>query len=105
MAPRPKRLLVRGEDSLSVAAPVWSNTIVLATRWGWQPERGAMHFLAPNFAVTERDAISLANTIGKIWQALSDDPFGITLDPPIKIERVMDIGAFCLGGAFIVRHI
>ena len=103
MATIPKKTLQRQENRLTVTAPVWANTLLLATKWGWKPKRPSFHFLAQNFEVSESEAIALAQTIERIWDSASADPFGVKLDPPVDLALLMSIGSFCLGGAFIVR--
>ena len=95
--------LRRGESSLSLSAPSWSNVLLLASKCGWQPERPSYFFIASGFDVRDSEAYALAQTIEDIWTALSKDPFSDKLDPAVNVAQLLEVGAFCLGGGFTVE--
>ncbi|MCZ6733453.1 MAG: hypothetical protein O7B27_13070, partial [Gammaproteobacteria bacterium] len=98
-----KKSLQRGEDCLSVDATVWANTLLLASNWGWKPDRPTYSFMAKYFEVTDKEATALAQTIDRIWSSAGDDPYALKLNPKVDLSLLMEIGAFCLEGAFVVR--
>ncbi len=68
-----------------------------------QPERPSYFFMASGFNVRESEALALAQTVKSIWASASADPFTVTLDPSVNLAQLMEVGSFCLGGAFVIE--
>lgn len=93
-------LLERGQETLVLEAPVWAEILLIASKWGWQPTQPTFHFLGSNVEVQPDDARSLAAIVERIWTAMSDDP-DLHIDAPI--DKLLEVGAFCLKGPFVLR--
>lgn len=103
MGLRKKRILERGSEQLLIDASEWADILLLALTWAWKPDSPAYNFLATNYEVTSQNARALADAIERIWGALSKDPFNVHLNPAVDVSLLMNVGAFCLRGSFVVR--
>lgn len=99
----PTKTLRRGHTVVSLSASDWTNILLQASRSGWRPERPTYFFIASGFDVLEREALALARTIEDMWATASEDPFSTALEPTLELATLMEVGAFCLGGAFRVE--
>lgn len=95
--------LERGQETLQLKSQVWTDIVLVASKWGWKPSCPTYFFLATDFEVSAEEANSLADTIRRIWDALSADPSGFKLQPVVNISVLMNVGAFCLKGGFVLR--
>jgi hypothetical protein len=97
-----QKVLERGEEHLTIDAETWANVLLVASKWGWRPSRPTYFFLASDFQVNNEEARALASTIERIWEAVSKDPFNLHLS--VELSTLMNVGAFCLRGAFVVTN-
>jgi hypothetical protein len=98
--PTPIVQLERGQDMLVLKASVWAEVLLAASKWGWKPTRPTFYFLASNFEVQHEEAMSLAASVERIWAAMSENP-ELRIGAPI--DKLLDVGAFCLKGPFVIR--
>jgi len=97
-----QKVLERGEEHLTIDAETWANVLLVASKWGWRASRPTYFFLASDFQVHDEEARTLASTIERIWEAASKDPFNLRVS--VDLSTLMDVGAFCLKGAFVVAN-
>jgi len=97
-----QKVLERGEEHLTIDVETWANVLLVASNWGWRASRPTYFFLASDFQVADEEARALASTIERIWEAASKDPFNLSLS--VELSTLMNVGAFCLKGAFVVTN-
>lgn len=95
------RVLERGSERLTLGADVWASFLLLASKRGWRPERPTYFFLGDDCLVQDQEAAALAAIVEGVWDEAQGAP--LKLERPVALPTLLDIGAFCLKGGFVVR--
>ena len=79
----------------------WVGTLLLASRYGWQPVKRRMHYLASDVTVCDEDARRMREALDQLFELALSEPEKV-FPVPVDMGELFQLKEFIAEGGFAI---